>query len=206
MNKKNMPKMNLTLANIYVRNWEKYKKYFSSKALSLAIRKRYQFEFISTEYISISNTYMLDFYTKKRYEQTTEKPVSHQFEEWHGEWMRHVDKLSHAFRVPDRYQLSEEKILQDCLLYDFPYLKNCEINCYRLDDDRDEFYIHYNEATIFCPIKALVEKKPDIIKNRQTTYWKSYYDTPDRKEYLDKQLSVLDSDFFKKLSEDIINN
>lgn len=207
MNKKNMPKMNLALAETYVTNWEKYKKYFSKKALTYAIRKRYQFEFITFKYIQADDINTINYHTKKGYELITPKPVTWQFEEWRGEWMKKVNKLAYDFKVPDPYQLGEEKLLRDCLIYDFPYLKSYAFNCYRLDGSLDEIYIHCDETktSLYCPINAFVEKNPDIIKQRHESYMKSYYDTPDRKKYLDKELSIFNTDFYKKLCEDIID-
>ena len=207
MNKRNLPKMNLTLAEMYVNNWEKYKKLFSKKALNSSIKKRYEYEFISNEYVPIDDIYKINYYNKKGYPQLLSKPVTWRFEEWKGEWMRHIDKLAYDFRIPSHYQIGGAHFLRDCLIYDFPYLKNYNFDCYSFNyDGIEEIYISCNEpkVSIYCPIEALVKKDPDIIKRRIESYWKSYYCAKDRKPMLDEQLSVLDSDYYKKLCKDII--
>ena len=204
--KKNMPKMNLTLAKTYVLNWEKYTKYFSKKALSSAIRKRYEFEFIKDEYTPL-DCVMNSYYSKKGYPIVNRTPVTWTFKEYKGAWSRDVKKLCNVYRVPDSYQLGESKLLKDCLIYDFPYLKNYQFDCYKLNNNIDEIYIKTTEpnVSVYCPIEALSKRDPEIIKNRINTYWRSYYNTPERNEYLNKQLSILDSEFFKNLCKDVVN-
>ena len=197
--------MTFELAEKYFYNFENYKKLFSERTLEIVLNNYELRNFATFNYVPVERA---GHYENKGYYELTKNPVSRAFKEYRGDWERDVQKPARQFVVPSPYQSGENNFLRDCLLMDFPYLKNYGFDCYKFERDTGEFYVKTGEkgVSLYVPFKALQEKDPQIIIDRMNTYWKWYYNSPDKKKYLDKQLGGLESETAKKLFEDIVSS
>jgi hypothetical protein len=133
--------------------------------------------------------------------------TSHTFKEYKGEWMREVVHLAREYRVPDNYQLHEKDLLRDCILLVNPNLANYPMSIYHLDRPTDDIYVKCdNGKSLYVPVKAITEKNFSLVVDRHTTYHKSYYNTSDRKKYLDEALATLETETAKALQKTIEEN
>lgn len=199
--------MNVELAEMYFSNFKNYEEIFSNRTLEIVLNNYELREFATSEYIPVERA---GYYENKGYYELTKMAVSWTFKEYKGGWERDVKKPARQFVVPNSYQLSEKDFLRDCLLMEFPYLKNYAFDCYKFEHDAGEFYVKTGEkgkgVSLYVPFKALKEKNPQIIIDRMNSYWKWYYSSPDKKKYLDKQLGALESETAKKFFEDIVSS
>lgn len=111
-----------------------------------------------------------------------------------------------AIRVAAQYQsLKHEKVIRRLFENKFDWFDKFSWSIY--DCSRDEYEIYMNVTgkegklfadnsgkSLYVPVKALVEGDWTIIEERMTSYWKWYYNTPDRKEHLEKEMNVLKTD------------
>ena len=129
------------------------------------------------------------------------------FKEYKGEWERDVAKPARKYRVPCDYQLHEQDLLKDCILLVNPNMENYQMSIYHLDKPTDDIYIKCdNGKSLYVPVKAITEKNFGLVVDRHTTYHKGYYNTIDRKEYLDAALATLETDTAKALRKTIEEN
>ncbi len=66
------------------------------------------------------------------------------------------------------------------------------ISVYHLDQTR-EFYLNTGENSLYVPFEALRQNDFSIIENRMKSYFSSYYDTEEKKPFLEKALSALNT-------------
>ena len=198
--------MNWDLADMYFDNFENYRNTFSVKTLETILRNYTLHTFATFQYIPLD---MCRIYDNRGYYELTKKPVFYSFEECNGAWKKQVNKLSREFIVPCQYQsLKEKEFLKDCLLMDFPYLKNYSFVCYQFEREDSDIYVKTEEKgiSLYVPIKAFKEKRPQLVINRMNEYFKEYYNGPDRKMYLDQRLGALEGKIAKNLFEDMASN
>lgn len=133
--------------------------------------------------------------------------TSWEFEEYKGEWVRKVRKLAREYRVPCDYQIREKDLLKDCILLVNPNMENYEMSIYHLDRPNDDIYIKCDDGkSLYVPVKAITEKNFGLVVDRHATYHKGYYNTIDRKEYLDAALATLETETAKALRKTIEEN
>ena len=125
------------------------------------------------------------------------------FKEYKGEWEREVRKLAREYRVPDNYQLREKDLLKDCILLVNPNMANYQMSIYHLEGAKEIYIKCDNNKSLYVPVKAIVEKNFSLVMDRHTTYHKGYYNTPDRKQYLDEALATLETETAKALRKTI---
>lgn len=202
--------MNISLARIFILNFSAFEDLFSQETLERNLKK-YKLRDFSTfkaYQASPEDEKEGNRFDKAGYIRITPKRIYNKFKEYKGEWERTVSVLSLEYIVPNQYQTKESCLLKDCLLDAYPYLSKYVFSCYHLDGQK-EIYINalWDEKMhilpIYCPISALKNKKPQEIENRMTKYFKWYYSSSDKKVFLDKALSVLDSKVYHNLVEDI---
>lgn len=189
--------MNWDLADMYFDNFKNYRKTFSVKTLETILQNYTLGTFATFQYIPLD---MCRIYDNKGYYELTKKPVSYSFEECNGAWKKQVNKLSREFIIPDPYHSTKEKhFLKDCLLMDFPYLKDYTFDCYQFEREDSDIYVKTEEkgVSLYVPIKAFKEKSPQLIIDRMKSYWT---------ERSSKQLDSLEGKIAKSLFEDIVSN
>lgn len=199
-------------AKRYIPNFEKCYKYFSEEAILAALNSEFgRFgSFVTFEYVPVDRG---DHnYHEKNYLKIAEHVSSYVRESTtiRGEtWERTVSKICDKYLVPNKHDLNSSNLYKFMLLHDYPYLINYHMNVYHLDREgyKDEFYPSMKNGdeklSLYVPYIALREKEPQIIIDRVSSYWKWYYNSPNRKEYLDKQLSILDWDSTKEFLEHV---
>ena len=190
--------MNSNEAKLYVRNYQNYEDIFGVDILTKCLDAFGEESFSTFQYV-IRDGGQDRYYASKGYPVLCDR-TSWEFEEWRGEWMRKVRHPAREYRVPDNYQLREKDLLRACLLEKFPYLSEFTFPTYHLDRIDDEIYIKCeNGCSLYTPIRALLENDFSIIDKRMNEYWKWYYNSPDKREYLEKQLSTLNTETALKL-------
>jgi len=89
-------------------------------------------------------------------------------------WVR---KQVQSWRLPARYQgLKHEKIIRRILKNRFIWFDTFKWEIYELSNAENyEIYMHTEYGTLYVPVKALLEGKPELIEERMKSYHKSYY-------------------------------
>ena len=214
--------MDFNLAKKYIRNFGIIEQLFDRETISYVLPRFQLRDFATFEYIPTENLGMINYHVSKGYIQITEKPVWHYVTEYANfrgrTWESRVPKLCLEFIVPDSYQLREKDLLKKLLVMAYPYLNCAEyylmIQAYHVDMrevDKNEFYMSFysnpcdtEKVSLYVPYKALRDKDPQIIIDRHTSYFKSYYgNDASSKQYLDKALSVLEFDSTKEFFEHV---
>lgn len=204
-------KITMEEAERYIPNFEKCHKYFNEEAILFALNsENARFgNFVTTKFIPINDG------GKKYYEKHYLKIAEHvssyvtEYTFIHGEqWERTVSKICDEFLI-ENSSLDSPKLYSIMLNYDYPFLKDYITNVYRFNatEHEDEFYVSMKnkdeKLCLYVPYMALKEKNPQGIIDRTNSYWKSYYDSPDRKEYLNKQLAILNWESTKEFFEHV---
>ena len=214
--------MDFDLAKKYIRNFVNIEQLFDKKVIAAVLPRFELRDFAIFEYVPTENRGNIDYYARMGYFQITEKPVMSYVTEYAyfkgRQWESRVSKPCIEFIVPDNYQLAEKRLLKKLLVAAYPYLNCAEyyngIQAYHADArevDKNEFYMKFfsgpddtEGVSLYVPFKALRDKDPQIIIDRHTSYFKSYYGTHEsRKPYLDKTLSVLEFDSTKEFFEHV---
>ena len=214
--------MDFDLAKKYIRNFGNIEQLFDKDVIARVLPRFELRDFAIFEYVPIENQGTIDYYIRMGYIQITENPVMHYVTEYAyfkgRQWESRVSKPCIGFIVPDNYQLAEKRLLKRLLVFAYPYLNCAEyyltIQAYHVDArevDKNEFYIGFysspydtEKVSLYVPFKALRDKDPQIIIDRHTSYFKSYYGNDvSRKQYLDKALSVLEFDSTKEFFEHV---
>lgn len=113
-------------------------------------------------------------------------------------WFSDIYEDGVDYLVPAAHQLKEELLLRKCLLEAYPYLEGYDMQVYHLDG-AEEIYITCAEDTnkteikriLYVPLQALRENNAQLIRDRMTSYFNSYYVGEHRKKY--RALSALES-------------
>ena len=214
--------MDFDLAKKYIRNFNNIEQLFDREVIARVLPLFELRDFAIFEYVPIENQGIIDYYTRMGYIRITENPVMSYVTEYAyfkgRQWESRVSKLCIEFIVPDNYQLAEKRLLKKLLVSAYPYLNCAEyyngIQTYHADArevDKNEFYMSFysnpcdtEKVSLYVPFKALRDKDPQIIIDRHTSYFKSYYGNDiSRKQYLDKALSVLEFDSTKEFFEHV---
>lgn len=214
--------MDFDLAKKYIRNFGNIEQLFDKEVIAAVLPRFELRDFATFEYVPTENKGRIDYYTRMGYIQVTENPVMSYVTEYAyfkgRQWESRVSKPCIEFIVPVSYQLAEKALLKKLLIAAYPYLNCAEyynrIQAYHADMrevDDNEFYMKFfskpddtEGVSLYVPFKALRDKDPQIIIDRQTSYFKSYYGTDEsRKPYLDKALSVLEFDSTKEFFEHV---
>lgn len=214
--------MDFDLAKKYIRNFVNIEQLFDKDVIAKVLPRFELRDFAIFEYVPAENQGTIDYYTRMGYIRITENPVMSYVTEYAyfkgRQWESRVSKPCIEFIVPDNYQLAEGRLLKKLLFAAYPYLNCAEyyeaIKVYHADArevDKNEFYIGFysspydtEKVSLYVPFKALRDKDPQIIIDRHTSYFKSYYDNDvSRKPYLDKALSVLEFDSTKEFFEHV---
>ena len=194
--------MTLAEAKMFVRNAKNYIEVFGEELFERAVANYDIKDFSTFEYV-VRDGGQDDYYARMGYPVLCDK-TSWTFKEYKGEWEREVRKLAREYRVPCRYQLHENDLLKDCILLVNPNLANYKMNIYHLDRPTDDIYVKCdNGKSLYVPIKAITEKNFSLVVDRHTTYHKGYYNTSDRKQYLDEALETLETETAKALQKTI---
>ena len=194
--------MILAEANMFIRNAKNFIEVFGEEIFERAVANYDMKDFSTFEYV-VRDGGQDDYYTRMGYPVLCDKTYW-TFKEYKGEWMREVRHLAREYRVPCRYQLHEKDLLKDCILLVNPNMANYHMETYHLDRPTDDIYIKCdNGKSLYVPIKAIVEKNFSLVVDRHTTYHKGYYNTSDRKQYLDEALATLETEIAKALQKTI---
>ena len=214
--------MDFDLAKKYISNFGNIEQLFDKDVIARVLPHFELRDFAIFEYVPTENIETIKRYVKYGYIQVSEKPVMHYVTEYAyfkgRQWESHVSKPCIEFIVPDNYQLAEKRLLKKLLVSAYPYLNCAEyyngIQAYHADArevDKNEFYMSFysspcdtEKVSLYVPFKALRDKDPQIIIDRHTSYFKSYYgNDASSKQYLDKALSVLEFDSTKEFFEHV---
>ena len=214
--------MDFDLAKKYIRNFGNIEQLFDKDVIAKVLPSFQLRDFATFEYVPTENQGTIDYYTRMGYIQITGNPVMHYVTEYAyfkgRQWESRVSKPCIEFIVPDNYQLAEKRLLKKLLVFAYPYLNCAEyylmIQAYHVDMrevDKNEFYMSFysnpcdtEKVSLYVPYKALRDKDPQIIIDRHTSYFKSYYgNDASSKQYLDKALSVLEFDSTKEFFEHV---
>ena len=214
--------MDFDLAKKYIRNFNNIEQLFDREVIARVLPLFELRDFAIFEYVPTENQGTIDYCTRMGYIRITESPVMSYVTEYAyfkgRQWESRVSKPCIEFIVPDNYQLAEKRLLKKLLVSAYPYLNCAEyyngIQAYHADNrevDKNEFYMSFysspcdtEKVSLYVPFKALRDKDPQIIIDRHTSYFKSYYgNDASRKQYLDKALSVLEFNSTKEFFEHV---
>ena len=193
--------MTLQEAKMFVKNAKNFIEVFGEEIFERAVVNYDIKDFSTFEYV-IRDGGQDNYYAKKGYPVLCDK-TSHTFKEFKGEWMREVTKLARDYRVPDHYQLNENDLLKDCILLVNPHMANYTMSIYHLDGAKEIYVKCDNGKSLYVPVEAIVNKDYSLVENRMNTYWPSYYNTADRKQYLEAELATLETETAKALKKTI---
>lgn len=190
--------MTLAEAKMFIRNAENFITVFGEELFEKVVAN-YDYKVFSTYEYVIRDGNQDKYFASKGYPVLCDR-TEWTFKEYNGEWMREVRKLAREYRVPDHYQCEEGNLLRDCIIAVNPLMSMFEISTYHLDKPTDDIYIKTeHKSSLYVPVRAITEKNFSLVIDRHTSYHKSYYNTVDRKEYLNKALAALDSKVAKIL-------
>ena len=197
--------MTLQEAKLFVRNYDNYIKLFGEEMMKKIFSDCNIDDFSRKEYVE-RDSGADHYYERLGYPVTIDK-TSTTFKEYKGEWVREVIKPARQYLIRCPYQLEEKTVLRNCVLAVNPMMSLFDMQTYHLDKETSDIYISTDVGhSLYVPVKAITEKNYSLIVERHTTYHKGYYNTADRKEYLDKALAALDSKVAKILKIVIEDN
>lgn len=194
--------MTLQEANMFVRNAKNFIEVFGEELFERAIANYEVNDFSTFEYV-VRDGGTDQYYARMGYPVLCDR-TSHTFKEYKGEWMREVTKPARKYRIPCHYQLDEKDLLRDCILLVNPNMVKYHMDIYHLDRPTDDIYVKCDDGkSLYVPVKAIVDKDFTLVVERHTTYHKGYYNTIDRKQYLDTALATLETETAKALCKTI---
>lgn len=131
--------------------------------------------------------------------------------EWKGEWKREYTGEGYQYIHASQYETWKKSFMEKCLRSKFPYLSQFKFDAYGFSFGEDnkfgsgEFYIHCDAGdskhgmSLYVPFGALVENDFKLVEDRMRSYFVSYYNKPEQKEYLITAISLLESQEAKLL-------
>lgn len=179
--------MTMEEALLYVRNAKELISMFGEEPFRKAIAKFNRDDF-TTRHISPEPA---THYRKRGYEVVREN-FNHEFEEFKGEWSRKVTLPAVEFLVPNQYQLREKDLILEILHTEYPYTALFDLEVYHMDPPF-LCYLKTDRGSLYIPYEAIVKGEWKMVEECHTTYHKQYYNTPERKEFLEKAMSALDT-------------
>ena len=190
--------MTLHEAKLFVRNYGNYIKLFGEEMMKTIFSKFSVDVFSKKEYVPLGEGADA-YYERLGYPVLIDRTTSI-FKEYNGEWERTVTKPARQYLIRCPYQLEEKELLRKCILAVNPMMSLFDMSAYHLDSITDDVYIKTETGqSLYVPVQAITLKNYALVTERHTTYHKGYYNTADRKEYLDKALAALDSKIAKIL-------
>lgn len=191
--------MTIEEARMFIRNYDEYEKFFGIELVTKCVTNFKVEDFSTKEFVALGEG-TDNYYSRKGYPVLIGK-TRWTFKEYKGEWSREVEKPAVQYLVPDHYQLKESRLLRACLLKRFPYLCEFDFPTYHMEKPFEIYIKCDNGCSLYVPLEALEKKDFSIIEKRVKDYFGWYYNTPERKEYLDKELSTLTTETALKLKE-----
>lgn len=193
--------MDIEKARLFVSNFKNYEAIFPEEVLTTALLNFRVTDFATFKAIEVQHSR----YYEERYPRYSKEHLEY-FSDYitkNGEvYEARIQKLAYSYIVPNPYQLNEKELLETCLVLTIPEIDKFKWDMYHLNSYEDnkthkiiysDIYLKTAEGSLYCPIEALVNYDKEAIIERHTSYHKGYYNTSDRKKYLDKSLSVLDT-------------
>ena len=194
--------MTLQEAKMFVRNAKNFIEVFGEELFERAVANYDVDDFSTHKYVPYGEGQDA-YYARLGYPVLCDRTVWH-FKEYNGVWEREVQKPARKYNVPCKYQLSESDLLRDCILLVNPNMANYHMDIYHLHNATDDIYIKCDDGkNLYVPVKSIVDKDFSLVVNRHTNYHKTYYNTIDRKEYLDAALATLETETAKALCKTI---
>ena len=193
--------LDMEKARMFIQNFKNYEVIFSEETLEKALSKFRVTDFATFKPIPIQQS---NYYEEKypRYSKEHLEYFSDYIDKNGITYEARIKKLAYSYIVPNPYQLNEKEFLRECLILSIPEIDKFKWEMYHLDSYEDykthkkyysDIYLKTTEGSLYCPVEALVNYDKEAIMERHISYHKSYYNTSDRKKYLDKSLSVLDT-------------
>lgn len=191
--------LDIEKARMFVSNFKNYEAVFTQEILTKALSKFQVKNFATFKDIQVEYSR----YYEERYPRYSQAHLGY-FSDYiikNGEtYEARIQKTAYSYIIPDQYQLKEKELLKECLFLSIPELEKFEWDMYHLDSYTDsktkeikysDIYLKTSEGSLYCPIDALIRYDKKAIIERHSSYHKGYYNTADRKEYLNKSLMVL---------------
>ena len=191
--------LDIEKARMFVSNVKNYEALFSKEVLEKALSKFQVRNFATIKDIEVAY-FKLYEEIYPRYSQAHLGYFPDQIEKDGRIYEAMIPKTVYSYIVPNQYQTNEKELLKECLFLLIPELDKFEWNMYHLDSYTDsktkeikysDIYLKTVEGSLYCPIEALIRYDKEAIIERHSSYHKGYYNTADRKEYLNKSLMVL---------------
>ena len=192
-------------AKKYINNWDKWLEIFPEEIINRLVNEVIKISDVcAIQYVPTSAN-SGNFY-ETHYTRLPEIKRNHKFIEIWGEWTRDHYEDAYQYIVPLTYQsVYLRKAFNEAILMAYPYLKKYKFDAYvpTYGSGSCDIYIKmpykYNgeEVTVslYCPLKALLEKNPEMIYQRHFGYNSNYY--KNQPETKDKILGVLNSQKYK---------
>ena len=193
--------LDMEKARMFIQNFKNYEAIFSEETLEKALSKFRVTDFATFKAIEIEHS----GYYEERYPRYSNAHLEYFTDYVYKNGITYearIQKLAYSYIVPNSYQLSEKEFLRECLILSIPEIDKFKWEMYHLDSYEDykthkkyysDIYLKTTEGSLYCPVEALVNYDKEAIIERHISYHKGYYNTSDRKKYLDKSLSVLDT-------------
>lgn len=200
-------------AGRYINNWNLWEECFSKSTLEWVLENLSIGDICAIHYVP-QECVTFNGYWEKNYERECIEN-RHHFEEYQGntDFHRTVYLPAIGYRVPYKYQNVGKlaKVYREALIRDYPYLKDYKFESYVPSYSTTvEIYIKLTyknnkgedvTVTLYTPVRALMEKKSELIFTRHWDYNNDYYrNQPELKE---KILGVLKSREFHELREKV---
>lgn len=193
--------MDIEKARLFISNFKNYEVIFPEEVLEKAILNFKVTDFATFKAIETEHSK----YYEERYPRYSNAHLEYFSDYVYKNGIAYearIQKSAYSYIVPNHYQSNEKNFLEACLVLIIPEIDKFKWDMYHLDSYEDnttkktfysDIYLKTSEGSLYCPIEALVNYDKEAIIERHTSYHKSYYNTSDRKKYLDKSLSVLDT-------------
>lgn len=200
--------LTMDTAKLFVRNWKQYENFFKASTLKEIIPNFNLRDFTTWIHVEADNIGAILYAHKQGNYLFSDNPTFETFKEWKGEWSREVRKKAYTFLIPSPYQSAESKLFKQCMELEYPYLSKYNVSYYKFEKANEWIYVRAENEnnvckSIYCPVTAFSTKDKQKIIDTHTNYFKGYYNTPNRSDYLYQALGLLYSDVAKQLFEDI---
>lgn len=193
--------MDIEKARLFVSNFKNYEAIFPEDVLTTGLSNFRVTDFATFKAVETQHSR----YYEERYPRYSNEHLEY-FSDYitkNGEvYEARIQKLAYSYIVPNQYQTNEKNLLETCLVLIIPEIDKFKWDMYHLDSYEDnnthkkfysDIYLKTSKGSLYCPVEALVNYDKEAIIERHTSYHKGYYNTSDRKKYLEKSLSVLDT-------------
>lgn len=178
---------------MFIRNAKNYVALFGREKFEQILTMFDVKDFSTFEYVPLEEYRIIDWYDRMGYP-VLQNATGHYVEEYKPDgWHRTVFKECREYRVPDKHQLNETKLLRAILETNFPYLKGFQMDTYHLESVNTDVYIKCEDGSLYVPVVALINGEWQMIADRHEGYHKMYYHGEERRSYLEKALSVLEN-------------